>query len=296
MKPGPNTAKQLFLEAVRIDEEPRPAIEWLVSICLEQNWCGDDAEAREKAEKWQEQFLTLLRNEIREYRSIGRFVRFDFNSSSEYYLQGCAFQEPRDAADVKEAKARRSRYEEYRVALTSLTPRQFEGLCVGVIGVLGVENPITTSYSADEGIDFYGRLRLEQFILPGHHFQGVQHQLNAWMIGQAKHYGETDASTFAIRELVGSVELAKGRAFGSVSEKYTDLNIKACDPVFYLFFTTGRITANSWRLMDRSGVVGMDGEMIAALLADNNIGVVADIFDSGTFNAWVAEHLGEAAE
>ncbi|MGB7208062.1 MAG: hypothetical protein WBD27_05320 [Pyrinomonadaceae bacterium] len=179
MKPGPNSAKQLFLEAIRIDEGPRAAVEWLVSICLEQSWCGDEAEAREKAEKWQEPFLTLLRNEIREYRSVGRFVRFDFNSSSDYYLQGCAFQEPRDDPGVKEAKSRRSRYEDYRIALRDLTPREFEGLCVGVIGVLGVENPVTTSYSADEGIDFYGRLRLEQFILPGHHFKGVQQQLSA---------------------------------------------------------------------------------------------------------------------
>ncbi|MGB7208061.1 MAG: hypothetical protein WBD27_05315 [Pyrinomonadaceae bacterium] len=115
------------------------------------------------------------------------------------------------------------------------------------------------------------------------------------MIGQAKHYNETDASTFAIRELVGSVELAKGRAFGSVAEKYTDLTIKACDPIFYLFFTTGRITANSWRLMDRSGVVGMDGEMIAALLADNNIGVVAEVFNPELFVKWIADSLTKSA-
>jgi len=292
MKPGPSSAKQLFLEAVRVDDPPRPAVDWLVAISLEQGWFAEDSDAREKAEKWAPQFLVMLRNEVTAHRAIGRFLRFDFNSSSDYLLQGCSFIEPRDSPEVKAAKTSRSRYEDYRVALRTLTPRQFEGLCVGLIGVLGVENPVTTSYSADEGIDFYGKLRLDRFIFPGNHFQGVQQQLTTWMIGQAKHYGETDASTFAFRELVGSVELAKGSAFGSMGEKYPDLEIRVCDPVFYLFFTTGRITANSWRLMESSGVVGMDGEMIAALLADNEVGVENGVFDAEILKTWVDSNLG----
>jgi hypothetical protein len=69
--------------------------------------------------------------------------------------------------------------------------------------------------------------------------------------------------------LVGAVELAKGRAFSAGNdEKYADLKIRVCDPVFYLFVTTGYLSGYSWRLLKSSGVVGMDGEMIAALLAD----------------------------
>ena len=122
-------------------------------------------------------------------------------------------------------------------------------LCSGLLKVIGVDKPITTKYSADEGIDFYGKLKLEKFVFSEHHFPGVQQQLDCWLIGQAKHYLNLDVSTVEIRELVGSVELAKARAFGSIGEKYLDLQVRVCDPVFYLFFTTGRLTSASWQLL-----------------------------------------------
>jgi hypothetical protein len=57
-----------------------------------------------------------------------------------------------------------------------------------------------------------------------------------------------------------------------------------------LFFTTGRISADTWRLLDHSGVVGMDGEMVAAFLADRGAGATDHIFDPTLFSAWLATY------
>lgn len=161
MKPGPSAAKKVFIEIVTVEAVPKSAEDWLVEICLFKGWHSNEPDAREAAEKWAAKFLNLLRRELSEFNEIGRFLPFAFNSSSDYMLQGCAFVERADSDEIKEAKRRRSLYAEYVTVLSSLTPRQFEALCVGLLHILGVDDPKITSYSADEGIDFYGRLRFE---------------------------------------------------------------------------------------------------------------------------------------
>jgi hypothetical protein len=172
--------------------------------------------------------------------------------------------------------------------LGDLTPRKFEALCVGLLQLIGVEEPSITQYSADEGIDFYGKLHLRRAMSVDALYPSIQNQLSVWTIGQAKHYKKGDVSTFEIRDLVGAVELARGKAFGATGEKYSDLDLRVCDPIFYLFFTTGRITANTWRLLNRSGVAGMDGDMVASFLADNSIGNDGNNFRADLLNKWIA--------
>lgn len=296
MKPGPSAAKKVFLEIVTVEAVPKSAEEWLVEICIARGWHSNEPDAREAAEKWANKFLNLLRRELSEFNEIGRFVPFAFNSSSDYFLQGCAFIERGDSDEVKKAKKRRSLFAGYIAALSNLTPRQFEALCVGLLHILGVNEPKITSYSADEGIDFYGRLRFDQFMLENQEFPGIRRQLTAWMIGQAKHYSVGDVSTFEIRELVGAIELAKGQAFGGAGEKYAELVLRVCDPVSYLFFTTGRITLNSWRLLAKSGVAGMDGNMVASFLADRAVGSQNGTFSDDRLKEWIAHYEVDSIE
>jgi restriction endonuclease Mrr len=203
-------------------------------------------------------------------------------------IQGIAFTEPRDSAVVRAAKLSRAQFKSYMEVLGNLTPREFEVLCVGVLNVIGVDYPVLTPRSADEGIDFYGRLRLEKHVFSAMPLPGMQRQLVAWLVGQAKHYKKGQVSTPEIRDLVGAVHLARAHAFGSGGEKYQDLSVRACDPVFYLFFTTGRLTANSWTLLECSGVVGMDGQMLGAFLADHTIGLIEGQFQERAFRDWLA--------
>jgi len=118
---------------------------------------------------------------------------------------------------------------------------------------------------------------------------GFYTTLSVWLVGQAKHYKETKVATPDIRELVGSVELARARAFAKPAS-LPNLEMRLCDPVFYLFFTTGKISRDGWALMKASGVVGMDGAMIAAFLADHDVGCSGGTFAASLFEAWVVSY------
>lgn len=291
MKPGPYSAKEKLLAIIDVTSPPSTAEDWLVKISLENEWFLNEDDAREAADRWRDRFLSHLQITLDKYTEAGRFAPFSFNSSSNYYIQGCAFVEPKDSTAIKAAKLRRSRFKEYAISLKKLTPSQFEALCVGLLSILGVQRPVKTQHSVDEGIDFYGQIKFESIFFPADYFPNVQKQITAWMIGQAKHYQEGKVSTFEIRDLVGAIELAKGHAYSALKEKYEDLKVKVCEPVFYLFFTTGRMSSNSWHLLERSGVIGMDGEMIAGFLAEREIGFESDNFNEEKFLFWVDSFL-----
>lgn len=295
MRPGPAAAVTLLTTVLTIESPPRRARDWLGDIALSEGWTTLPPEALELAERWEQAFIRRLRREQSSLMEIGRPCPYTFNSSSEDLIQGAAFIE--DGVDdeaVKEAKRRRAFAERYGAALRVLTPTQFEWLCLGILEELGVVEIHLTAYSGDEGIDFYGRLRLEGRLRVVCAFPGVERRLVVWMVGQAKHYQATQVATPDIRELVGAVTLGRARAFGGPkSAKYQDLNIAVCDPVFYLFFTTGRISADGWRLLLRSGVIAMDGEMVAAFLAEQGVGLDENQrYDEARFIGWVNAHGG----
>jgi hypothetical protein len=259
-----------------------------VEICVGEGWAPDTSSAAEKAESWEERFLNNLRNTYNELAVLGRPCGYAFNSSSEYMIQGFAYIEGGEDEALRAAKARRGRMSTYTEALKSLTPRQFEKVCRGMLREIGALSPTLTKASGDEGIDFYGRLAVNVEGKEGSPFPGIHSVLNVWLVGQAKHYLKGHAATPDIRELVGSVALARSSVFSNVSGVvYDNLDIRLCDPIFYLFFTTGTISPPGWRLLARSGVVGMDGEMVAAFLCDRDVGLVDDEFDIGAFATWL---------
>ena len=202
-------------------------------------------------------------------------------------IQGVAFVEPSDLADLRESNERRASFDKYIPILRALDPDDFEALCAGILSLLGVDDPKITRRSADEGIDFYGCLDIGKMLLAGDKLPSVEKQLSVWLIGQAKRYDKATASTFHVRELVGSIELAKGRAFSGVGENYDNLRIRVCDPVFYLFFSTGHITAPTWKLVTKSGVIAMDAHMLAWFLAGHEIGYRHGQLDKDEFRSWV---------
>jgi hypothetical protein len=293
MKRGPSHLARSIASRIDISAPPTSVAEWGAEICLDLGWHANTADAFEAAERWAPQVLVLLRRELDELCKFGRFAVYAFNSSSSDLIQGSAFIEPCDSEELKTAKTKRAHFVSYLNTLRELTPRQFETLCAGVLNQLGVQEPVLTPYSADEGLDFYGRLSLEKRLLPDVVFPGLQTQLGVWMIGQAKHYSVGKVSTPDIRDLVGAVTLAKGRAFGSCGEKYKDLTIRVCDPVFYLFFTTSGLSSDAWTLLERSGVVGMDGHMLSAYLAEQGIGLTEGTFDKAALMSWLGAFDGD---
>lgn len=290
MRPGPAAAAELLPSILDVSSPPRPAQAWLADIALAQGWASNRAAATELSERWSQRFLVRLRQNMSALHERGRACYYDFNSSSEYMVQGSAFVEPGvDSADLRIAKEARRHLRSYVDELQGLKPSEFEVLCRGMLTILGVKAPALTPATADQGIDFYGLLPLGSLLKPNA-LPGLHTILNVWLIGQAKHYTAGHAATPEIRELVGSVGLAQAQAFGRPDSPYPQLKVRLCDPVFYLFFTTGRISAPGWQLLDSSGVVGMDGEMVGAFLADNGVGMVDGEFSPDAFQSWLSQH------
>ena len=90
--------------------------------------------------------------------------------------------------------------------------------------------------------------------------------------------------------MVGSIGLARARSFATVGV-LPDLRVRVCDPVVMLFFATGRISHDGWALCRQAGVAAMDGEMIAAFMADKAVGVSGTgkdrKFDKSALEKWL---------
>lgn len=287
MRPGPAVVTRLISSTIRLDSPPRPIVEYIVDISLSESWFPNLAVAHEKAEYWSEDVLTRLTNELNLLLEMGRPPRYSFNTSSSYMVQGFCFIEPNDSPELRESKLRRLRSDDYFNAMVDLSSNDFELLCGKVIELIGVDNPVVTRTTADEGIDFYGQLSLGSMFYPRDLSPTIQKQLSIWMVGQAKRYVLTQSGTKEIRELVGSVILARSNAFGSLSSPFRDFDLRPSDPVFSILITTGSISANAVRLLNRSGVIGMDGEMLAAFLADRRAGIEDNHFSQEAFISWI---------
>ena len=286
-RPGPRKAVALLVRTIDIEAGPRPLRELLCKVILNEEWESQKSAAEEKAESWEGSALTLIKDALSKPDRFGRPSVLALNSSSDYLIQGAAFVEGGETQEGIRHKGRRRHIFRLLDAMRSLSAQEFEGFCSKVILEIGAEASITTKLSGDEGIDFFGKLKLKNHIFPEDVAPTLQSQLNVWLIGQAKHYSAIKVATPDIRELVGSVELARHSAFSSLQgSPYPDLDILACDPVFRLFFTTGEISLDGWRLLERSGVVGMDGLMLSAFLCDRGVCQEEGTFSVSDFILW----------
>jgi hypothetical protein len=293
MRVGPKLVSEMIIDTIGFGAEPRD-LETVIREVIRDHPEWERDPYRQAAE-WQGSVREYLERHWDQAVESNRQPKIAFNSSSKYMVQGACYIEPADSPAVQEQKTRRLHWQDYYQALKGLEPEEFEILCKRLLGLLGVRNPRVTDYRADEGIDFYGRLSLHDLAESelGAAFPVFESSLAVWLVGQAKHYRRHKAATPSIRELVGSTSLGRARAFGGPDAgKYPDLKIRVCDPVFMLFFTTGQISSWGWRLADRSGVVCMDGEMVAAFLADKGVGVqnsstTRPHFDIARFKDWL---------
>jgi restriction endonuclease Mrr len=287
MPKTPLAALNALPKVLNITSPPREARDWLVEVAVTEAWFVSRQEAEAHAEAVVERFLLLLRREYNKAFEAGRIQYFAFNSSSDTMIQGASFVEPTDSDDLKRAKQRRAPLSDYVAALRDLHPNEFEDLCRSLLATIGVEEATVTRRSGDEGIDFFGRWIVGGQLKPVYELSGAHRLLAVWMVGQAKRFDATQAATPDIRELVGAITLARAHAYSSGKDTYPRLRLRPCDPVFYLFFTSGTISAPTWKLLEASGVIGLDGWMVAALLADHGVAIREDAFDRETFSAWI---------
>jgi len=299
MRPGPALIADTICEELPLDSRPIKLTRLIEKIILD---CFADLDPIEKASEWEAPVRSRRLSYIRTTEEKGAQPQIAFNSSSSYMIQGACFIEGTDSDEVVEQKKRRLRWKDYYETLQELSPREFELLCREVLKLIGARNIKLTKETRDEGIDFYGRLSVADLInqSSAFRFRPFESFLEIWLVGQAKHYRTIKVATPDLRELVGSVELASSRAFADLDpDKYPDLRIRVADPVFMLFFTTGRISIDGWQLITKSGIVAMDGEMLAAFLADHDVAIVHEQdtrqFSTEAFFKWLRKSPNDSS-
>lgn len=273
---------------VAIDAPPKRARDILVLISIDLKWHSNATDAQDAADRWERKFLKRVAEEIAYWENLGRVVQFAINSSAGDMLQGAGYVEPSDSQTLQDEKKIILRSIHYINFFKTMTANDFESLCAGLLGELGVEKPKITPQSRDEGIDFYGRLSLEKMMRGVKVFPGIEKQFAVWLVGQAKHFQKGPVSTLNIRELVGAVILARTRTFSTRPEaRYSDLIIRPSDPVFCLFVTTGEFSNDALALIEKTGVIAMDGRMVATFLSERGIGIDNGAFNSPTMTTWI---------
>ena len=249
-------------------------------------------DSQELAERIVDRVKNRLRAHANKCAEEGRYCRYEFTlTGSLDYIQGSRRVRPTDSARLAEAKRLRKSLSEYRKFLTDLNFWEFEAACAGVLELLGCSTLTITRRANDQGIDFFGRLNLTGRLDVEFHIPGPDRRFTAWVVGQAKHYSGR-VSTMNLRELVGSVKLAQfgsfadgGRALG------TDLKIRICDPIYYLFMTSGILTRDAEILAEASGVIALDGDSMADILAGAKVGVRSERFDASAAMEWLQYYL-----
>lgn len=104
--------------------------------------------------------------------------------------------------------------------------------------------------TADEGIDFYGK-----FISSDKSDSSI-FDVSAWYIGQTKYY-KNSIGTAALRELIGTVELAK-LGIWSVDENYSTIEISHSDHIIPVFITSSRYSSFSLKLSKKYKIKLLD--------------------------------------
>lgn len=286
MAQGPAEAVKRLATHVATSAPPEKTRTVLREIIVAAGWfAGSDAD--DKADEWLGRFTSRVKAEIDTIELAGGHVAYAFNSSGTDYIQGSCYIEPGDDPTTASAKEKRARTPDIFQHFRSLTAAEFELLSGRVLSLLGVQDGYVSKASSDQGIDFFGRLGLGHLLKPTVLKAGGEKHLHVWLVGQSKHYPDTKIGTAEIRGLVGSIELARAKIFAGSSDPLAKLTVRLCDPIIYLFFTTGRFSRDSVNLLERSGVLAFDGQQLGQLLADSGVGLSSGAFDAAEFQTWL---------
>lgn len=283
---GPSEAAKRLHGYIGFDEEPMKFFSLLVRIIEGEGHATGD-EALELAERWLSSFKKFVAERIADETLQSRVPCCEVTPTNEDYVQGPCFVSPNASVDEIQQKKLRANKVHYIRSFSALGNDDFEVLCARVLSLWRVEKEFVSRRSADQGVDFFGRVPFGEILKPSAIGHGAERQLKLWLVGQAKNYSASQVSTKDIRELVGSVNLARSKTYAGSIDPLSQLEMRTCDPVFFLFFTTGNISKDAWSLLSKSGVVAMDGAQLAVFLADHGVGVVNGCFDHVEFLSWV---------
>ncbi|MBD8467058.1 restriction endonuclease [Plantibacter sp. CFBP 8798] len=211
--------------------------------------------------------------------NAGQAWTLEVYGSEDEYVRGSSTEDVSLSTEERQIRANRLHIGAIHEALINLDDVQFEHACTAILRLMGSLNPQTSPRRDDGGIDFYGRLELVGRLDNLSPYGGIDHRVGLWLVGQAKHYPTRPIQTAHIRELVGSVELART---GGAIHIWQGMNLRPFDATVMLLFTTGNFSSGAHRLLNKTGIIAMSGIQLSTFLADAGVGINQATF---TFDA-----------
>lgn len=124
-----------------------------------------------------------------------------------------------------------------------------------LLGSLTVER---RSQSRDGGIDFYGNFTSQSCVSSSESITDFL-DINSWYIGQAKYYKfENKIGTSFLRELIGTVELAKKNIWATKQGHDHFASIKHYNHIVPIFLTSSYYSRDSYKIADEFNIKFFD--------------------------------------
>lgn len=265
----PSSLADRLIEATDRRSPPALLHDRIAEIALAAAWADNMNSAQEIVEPHLDAVRTRLLHIRDAAESGGHTWHVELYGSEYEWVRGASFHDKSLDPGEQDVRARRADIDAVLTELRKLTPADFERACTQVIALLGCRDPRTSPLRDDGGIDFYGQLALQGRLSTRLPLGGIDARTNVWLIGQAKHYPRRSIQTSVVRELVGSVELARTK--GAIHE-WAGLQLRPFDATVLLIFTTGWFSSGSVSLLAQSGVLSMNGEQLATFLCDAGVG------------------------
>jgi hypothetical protein len=284
---------QRLEQVIGIAGSPRKLGE-AIEVELRQHFGLLPIQAMEEAERLEAKVRQLIIQSSVDSSEQGSYSVLSLSSMNDRIVLGSCHVGPKDSPSVAQAKRQRLQIEPLLEQIRSLTFDQSEAFGACVLKELGAKMVKVTPRSGDQGIDFYGLLSLgQQSDLPPR-FGKLAHDVTLRFAGQAKHYPDRAITPQHIRELVGSIDLARYQVFTRDTDLFDDLELLALNPLVAMFFTTGYFSRGALELAERAGIIARSGEQLAVFLADRRVGIeeIDGVmqFSSGKFLDWLSTH------
>jgi hypothetical protein len=93
--------------------------------------------------------------------------------------------------------------------------KESEKICGAVLSLLGASKYKVTPNTRDQGVDFFGLFSLSDLSNSDYPFLQFHHNFKLWVIGQAKHYPNGNVGIEDLRNLVGSITLARSGEYAT---------------------------------------------------------------------------------
>jgi restriction endonuclease Mrr len=293
----PEHIADILAESFDFYSPPRSLREVLVEVTAQLGPLLSPLAVVEQVEEHYEDYLSCLLNKQQVLRAKGLFAPYDIVADGDE-IAGFSYPRAKDSTYMQSVRKVAPQIPAILEAVRSLSPLEFEQLCVRILGLLNARGMKMTKYSRDEGIDFLGWLDIHENFLLGEQPVPFRVGFSMLVLGQAKKYApDHPVGVKEIRELVGAAAAFHHDQLAPWQSRLQLDSFKLMIPILPLLMSTGTFSKEARKLAHNCGVLTRDGAEIALFLGLEGIGVkdVPDLhpprvrFDKEAFLQWLRE-------